>query len=107
MKTIVWLLVLGAIAAGGLNGTLAWAQSTPEAENNDQINLDELNCRTLLKADGDERSNVIIFMHGYMSGQNEEKIINAPELAGITEKVIDACINNPDQLVLATFEEYR
>jgi hypothetical protein len=107
MRNIFWLLLLGAITAGSLNSAQVWAQSTPEPENNDQINLDELSCRTLLKADGEERSNIIIFMHGYMSGQNEEKLINAPALAGITEKVIDGCIDNPDQLVLATFEEYR
>ncbi len=107
MRNIFWLLLLGAIATGSLNSALVWAQSTAEPENNDQINLDELNCRTLLKAEGEERSNIIIFMHGYVSGQNGEKLIDAPDLAGVTEKVIDGCIDNPDQLVLATFEEYR
>lgn len=110
MRNLFWLLFIGVMSTNSLIRDVVWAQSTPEVENtenSDQIDLDELSCRMLLEVTGEERSNIVIFMHGYVSGQNGEKLINGPDLAEVTEKVIDDCIDNPDKQLLTTFIEFR
>ena len=45
------------------------AQAPSETEQSNAIDLAPLTCRDFLKTDGEERTNLMIFMHGYMSGK--------------------------------------
>ena len=42
-----------------------------------------------------------------MSGKKSEMIFDGPALTEVTEKVLDHCIDNPSDTLLATFEELR
>ena len=114
MKTFGWLLLFGAISVGGLS-TVALAQSAPEAEEKtapeaeelEVVDLTVVTCKDLLRADGEERDNLLVFMHGYMNGKAGDATINAPVLAEATDKIIDTCISTPDKTLITAFEESR
>ncbi len=65
MKKLSWLFIFGVIAFGSLT-TMTNAQSRV---NEDSIDLEMITCRELLKSEGANRANLIIFMHGYISGK--------------------------------------
>lgn len=100
MKKFNWLVLLSVIATSSFS-LMAKAQET------DIINLQELTCKELLESSGDERTNLIIFIHGYFQGKAENTTINAPVLASSTNKIIETCIENSEQNLLAVFEANR
>ncbi len=108
MKKFSWLVLFSAIAAVGF-GTPVWTQTEPETEeaNEDVIDLQGVTCREILKSEGEDRTNTLIFMHGYISGQKGETTINAPVLADVTNQILDTCIDNPEQTLLSVFEDNR
>lgn len=73
----------------------------------DKVDLNTLDCRTLLKMIGDQRNNTLLFYHGFMSGMNQEFITNIPELAEVTDQVIDHCIDNPNDTLMDVFKSKR
>ena len=106
MKKLSWLFVFGIIAFGSL-GKPVRSQFLAQGNNGDLVNLQKLTCRELLKSSGEDRSSILIFLHGYVSGKAGETIINAPALAELTDKVVDGCIDNPNQILLKVFEANR
>ena len=102
MKRFGWLLLFGALTVGGLN-TPAQAQSADE----DMFDLKDVTCRDLLKAYGEDQEDLLILVHGYVSGQMSDSIIDGPMLAEATDNIMDTCINNPDSQLLSVFETYR
>ena len=100
MKKLSWLVLLSVIAASSFSLTV-------KAQGRDIIDLKAVTCTELLKSSGDKRANLIIFIHGYLNGKAGNTTIDAPALASATNKVIDACINNPKQNLLAVFEANR
>ena len=115
MKKINWLLLLGVITFASLTTIPCLAQSSPNtpkkaqssSSDDDTVDLKKLTCRELLKAEGEERTNLLIYMHGFMNGKKGEMIINPPVLTNVTDKVMDACIATPDQKLLGVFEKNR
>lgn len=125
MKKFSLIFLLGAIAVGGI-GTIARAtllsSSTTKAQASetvtklaqasganadDTVDLKALSCRELLKTDGEERANLMIFMHGFMSGKKGNLTINGPALAEASDKIIDGCIDNPKEKLITLFEKNR
>ncbi len=102
MKKLAGLLVLGALSIGFFLPP-AQAQSASE----DVVDLQTLDCRTLLKAEDDNRASILVFMHGYISGKKGDMSINGDQLSAVTDQVIDACIDQPDAKLLSVFEQYR
>ena len=74
---------------------------------NNAISVDTITCRNLLSVGGDERSNLMVYMHGYMSGINGELTIDGLALAAATDDIVGACIDSPDSTLLSVFEDYR
>lgn len=85
----------------GITRAKAFAQSPSKT------NIQEITCRTLLKMDGDEEEFTLIFFHGFMSGRNNQLIVDAPDLTKTTDRILDYCINNPNASLLKAFELYR
>lgn len=108
MQKFSWILLLGAIAATNFVQP-AWTQTEPKITEptEDIIDLQTMTCREVLKSDGEDRANTLIFMHGYMSGKQEATTINPPMLADVTTQILDTCINNPEQTLLSVFEASR
>jgi hypothetical protein len=69
--------------------------------------LDQLDCRTLLRLDGDERAYTLLYYHGFVSGRQNLLLLPAEQLAEATDRIIDRCIDRPNDKVLAVFEQVR
>ncbi|MGH6932485.1 MAG: HdeA/HdeB family chaperone, partial [Dongiaceae bacterium] len=67
------------------------------------IDLTTLDCRTLLELDGTQRQDVIMFYHGYVSGQKSETVADVDKLAQATDKIVDQCIDKPAEPLLTVF----
>ncbi|MDV7145810.1 HdeA/HdeB family chaperone [Tropicimonas sp. TH_r6] len=71
------------------------------------VPIGEFSCRDMLVRSGFERDFTMAFMHGYMSGKLNELEFNAPELTEATDAVLDFCINNPGEPLMAAFVAAR
>ncbi len=106
MKKFSWLFLFGAIAISGFS-TFAQAQSLTNTDESDVVDLQTLTCRDLLKSEGEDRANLIIFMHAFINGKTNNPTIDAPLLAEATNTIVDTCIDNPDSALLGVFEQNR
>ena len=97
MAAIAYVLVL-------LAPSFAQAQDEDMAG---KIDLETLDCRTMLKMENEARDFTLIFFHGLISRKKSEMIFDGPALTEVTEKVLDHCIDNPSDTLLATFEALR
>jgi len=71
------------------------------------IKIDEMTCREMLKMAGDEQDFTVIFLHGFISGKKSELVFDSMALSEATDRVLDSCIDNPDDKLLAVFEKAR
>ncbi len=106
MKKYSLVLLLSAIALVSFSPSVR-TQTEEAAESEDVAEVSAMTCRELLKSSGDNRTNSLIFMHGYISGKKGETQIDAPALANVTNRALDTCIDNPDKSVLSVLEEVR
>ena len=106
MKKFSWLFLFWAIAIGNFS-TFAQAQSLTNTDQRDVVDLQTLTCRDLLKSEGEDRANLIIFMHAFINGKTNNTMIDAPLLAEATNTIVDTCIDNPDSALLGVFEQNR
>lgn len=109
MKNLARLFLLGLISLSPLVSLTSEVrgQKLSNRDLSNSIDLARLTCRELLKSEGSDRSNLIIFMHGYMSGKKSDLRIDVPELSEVTDRVIDNCIDKPETELLRIFERYR
>ena len=71
------------------------------------VDLKTQDCRTLLRMTGNERDFTLVFYHGFLSGMKNDTVFNGPELAEITDQIIDYCIDNPKDGLLTVFQAKR
>lgn len=95
------------LAGAFLLAATAFGSDAIAADPDIKINIDSVTCRDMLRKGGEERDFTIVFMHGFMSGKKGDLVFDAPALTEATDKVLDACINNPDATVLSVFEDVR
>ncbi|BAU65348.1 hypothetical protein STA3757_27300 [Stanieria sp. NIES-3757] len=106
MKKFSWILLFGAFATASF-GLPGWTQTDAQVDEQgeDIIELQTMTCREVLKSDGQDRNNIMVFMHGYITGKKGETSVNVPVLADGTERILDTCIDNPERTLLSVFEE--
>ncbi len=103
------------LAVSGLSTIAAYAQSKPtQISRSDTkptipatINLAQITCRSVLKMPADDRAFTLVFFHGYMSGKYNETMLNGEQLATITDKIADACIDRPETPLMQVFAQFR
>jgi hypothetical protein len=71
------------------------------------LDLQTIDCRTMLKMDDEEREFTLIFFHGFKSGQDGNAIFNGPEFLAATNGIMDFCIDNPSETLMKAFDEKR
>jgi hypothetical protein len=103
MKKLTLLSGFAASIASAMTCTSALAQSTRQAT----VDLSTFDCRSLLTMNGEYRDNAVLFLHGYVSGQKKQTVIELGPIASTTDKIIDYCISNPDANALAAFVANR
>ncbi len=76
------------------------------AQNSSTVDLRQINCRELFRMTGQDREDTLTFFHGVVNGKNDQMIIDVEILSEVTDKVIDHCIDNPNDSLLSVFEQY-
>lgn len=101
--------LLCAIAIGATHSVLAQTQAaTPApAAAVRQPALNEMDCRALLRLGGDERAYALLYLHGFVSGRLNQLVLPTDELAAATDRVIEHCIDKPNDKLLPVFEQIR
>ena len=107
MKKYSLVFLLSAIAVASISLPARTQEAETEVESEDVASLDATTCREILQSSGENRTNSLIFMHGYINGKKGELVVDAPALADITQQVINTCIDNPERSVLRVMEEAR
>lgn len=97
-------LILSAILCAGMSTLPAQAQQAEEAE---IIDLRETTCRMLLTFDGTEEEQVLIFFHGFMSGTQNNPMVDIAAFSEASAEITDTCIDNPEMTLLDAFKVHR
>lgn len=100
--TAALLITLGAVTSPA---AIAQAKAAPAVQRSSALN--ELDCRTLLKLDGEERAYALIYYHGFVSGRLNQLELATEAMATATDRVMDHCIDKPGDKVLSVFEQVR
>ena len=109
MRTIlVCVGVLGIVGSTHTTATSSQDESDyPKPKVWTTVDLNEQDCRAFLKMTGRERDITVAFYHGVVAGMKKETIIDIPALAGATDRILDRCIDHPDDVLLKVFQEER
>jgi hypothetical protein len=99
------LQILVALAFS-LTAHAALADKAPQVEARN-AGLDQLDCRTLLRISGDDRSYTLLYLHGFVSGKTGLLRLDVQTMSEVTDRVIDHCIDNPSDKLLPVFEKFR
>jgi hypothetical protein len=66
----------------------------------------ELDCKAVMRLDGEDRTATIAFLHGYIAGQKGQKVIDITKLSEATDKLIDDCLDHPTAKALDVLKKY-
>ncbi len=103
----IYRLILSSAVILGMTNTGINAQNKPGENNNFVVDIKSITCRSLLKLDDSDKEATMIFFHGYMSGKKGELMIDVPNLAEISDQIIDGCIDKPNETLLNMFEKHK
>lgn len=92
------------LLAIGLTGTAAFAQDSGDQ---DVIDIRETTCRMLLTFDGDEEEQAMIFFHGYISGTENNPVVDIAAFSEASAAITETCIDNPSMSLLDAFKAHR
>ena len=102
MKSIRTMALIGAIAV---------SQSAVGAVAQDDegvvLDIQTIDCRTMLKMDNEEQEFTLIYFHGFKSGKDGEMVFNGPKFRAATNEIMDYCIDNPAESLIKAFQEKR
>ncbi|MDJ0747535.1 MAG: HdeA/HdeB family chaperone [Xenococcaceae cyanobacterium MO_167.B27] len=108
MNQLKWIAVLSTAFLFSIPSVSVYGQNGTKQENDStRVNLESLDCRYLLKLPGEDKEATMIYLHGFMSGKNSELIVDVEKLSEASEKIIDRCINRPNESLLRVFERYH
>ncbi len=108
MNQFKWITVVStafllsnfSVAVYGQNGS-------KQEDDSNIIKLETLDCRYLLKLHSEDKASTMVYFHGFMGGKNNELTVDVERLDGVSEKIIDHCIDSPNDSLLRVFEQYR
>ena len=97
MRTLMSTMVLSLrLALAGPSAANAQAEVI-------RLNVDQISSRDILTMGGEERDFALIFLHGFVSGQNGEILFDGPVLTEATDTILNRCIGTPDASALSVF----
>ena len=94
--TAAWL------AAATLFGSNALAADPPKPDVRD---LAGYTCKDVMRLSGQDRDVALALAHGYVLGKKGTTKYEIDVLAGITDRFIDYCLDNPKANALDSFEK--
>lgn len=93
--------MLAGVFAGLLVSPLAFAGDTPSSAE-DMYAIGEVTCKEVMILNGDERDEVISFLHGYLAGEAKKSEIDVVKLGHVTDAFLDKCLDSPGEKALKT-----
>lgn len=90
------------LATFSLAGTTVLAADAPKGDAKD---LKGFSCKEVMRLSGPDRDIALALAHGYVLGKKGATKYDVDMLAGITEKFIDYCLDNPKANALESFEK--
>jgi hypothetical protein len=84
-----------------------FTSGTARAIEKSEIKLGDLDCRALLKMNGEDEQSTVLFLHGYASGKAGATAISIPSLTEATDKIREHCIDNPADKLLDVFSKIK
>ena len=107
MNQFKWIAVVSTAFVLSISSVSVYGQNGPKQEDTSMIDAETLDCRFLLKLNDNEREATLAYYQGFMSGKKNELMVDVEKLGEVSDKVIDYCIDNPDDSLLTIFEQYR
>jgi hypothetical protein len=95
-------MIVPVLLVAGTSVSTAFAQTSEDTS----LDVSKIDCRTLLQMGGEDRSATLAFFHGLVHGKNNQMMINKVALSETTDKVVDHCIDNPQDTLLSAFEKH-
>ena len=90
-----------------LASALVLTVSVTHADQHDKSgDLNNHLCKDLMRMDGSDRDISMGFYHGYMLGKKSTTKFEADKLSGITDEIIEYCLDNPNVKALDAFAKY-
>jgi len=71
----------------------------------DAVDLTQYLCKDIMRMSDEERAVSIGLLHGYRLGMKGEKSFAPNELAAISNKFIEYCLDNPHEKAMASFSK--
>ncbi|MDJ0650575.1 MAG: HdeA/HdeB family chaperone [Xenococcaceae cyanobacterium MO_188.B19] len=107
MNQLKWIAVLSTAFLFNIPSISVYGQNGTKEENSSMINAATISCRKLLKLEDSDKEATIAYFHGFISGKKNELMVDVDKLGDISEKVVDRCIDRPNDSLLSVFERYR
>jgi hypothetical protein len=101
-KTYLGVVIAGSLTALALIGSNALAADPPKPGMRD---LASNTCKDVMRLSGQDRDVALALAHGYVLGKKGTTKFEVDVLAGITDKFIDHCLDNPKANALESFEK--
>jgi hypothetical protein len=95
-------VIAASLAAATLIGTNALAADPPKPDARD---LASNTCKDVMRLSGQDRDVALALAHGYVLGKKGTTKFDVDVLAGITDKFVDFCLDNPKAKALESFEK--
>ena len=77
------------------------------ATDSTDVKLGDLDCRALLKMNGDDERSTVLFLHGSASGKAGATTVSISALTEATDKIRDHCVDNPADKLLDVFSNIK
>ncbi len=71
----------------------------------DERDLDNIECREIMILSGLDRDTAIAFMHGYLVGQSDETTFQLSRLTEATEIFLNDCLEKPDNNAVSVMKD--
>jgi hypothetical protein len=68
--------------------------------------LNNFLCKDIMRMSGTDRTTSLAAFHGYMLGKKNTTKYELSELANVSDKVIEYCLDNPDTKALDAFIKF-
>lgn len=102
MKSLPIMTLIGAVAV-----SLSALSAAAQDDEGVVLDIQTIDCRTMLKMDNEEQEFTLIYFHGFKSGKDGEIVFNGPKFRAATNEIMDYCIDNPAESLIKAFQEKR
>jgi hypothetical protein len=76
------------------------------AEDKIQRDLNDYQCKDVMRMTGEHRSIAVALLHGYFMGKKGTKVFDSQKLGESTDKFTEFCLDNPKEIAADVMAKY-